>query len=151
MALTTSDKNLIEETCKRLVWAIDRRDWKIALDQFSKEVTIDDVELFGGNVETIPAETIIERWSSFLPKLKATQHTLSNFLISEVDEDALCYSYVDGFHFLPNDQGADYWNVKGFYTQKLRYVNGKWVIHYMKLSPIHQSGNLELLTIAQSL
>lgn len=150
MKLTSEDKILIEETCKRLVWAIDRRDWKLALEQFSKEVTIDYVELFGGMEETISAETIIMRWSSFLPKLKATQHTLSNFLISELDGDARCYSYVDGFHFLPNDQGEDYWNVKGYYTQKLKKENGRWVIYYMKLSPVYQSGNLQLLAIAQS-
>ena len=150
MAMTTEDKILIEETCKKLVWAIDRRDWKLALEQFSSQVTIDYVELFGGAEETIPSETIIQRWSSFLPKLKATQHTLSNFLISEADGDALCYSYVDGFHYLPNDNGEDYWNVKGYYTQKLKKEEGRWVIHYMKLSPVYQSGNLQLLNIAQS-
>ena len=150
MALTSEDKILIEETCKRLVWAIDRRDWKLAQEQFGKEVTLDYVNLFGGSVEMIPAETIIERWSGFLPKLKATQHTLSNFLISEIEEGALCYSYVDGFHFLPNDKGEDFWNVKGYYTQKLKKKNGRWIIHYMKLSPIYQSGNLQLLAIAQS-
>jgi hypothetical protein len=122
--MTLKDKSQIEETCKRLVWAIDRHDWKLALEQFRKEV-------------------------SFLPRLKATQHTLSNFLISEIDGDALCYSYVDGFHYLPNDKGENYWNVKGFYTQQLKKQNGKWVIHYMKLTPIYQSGNLQLLTIAQ--
>ncbi|MFN5557712.1 MAG: nuclear transport factor 2 family protein [Chryseotalea sp.] len=147
--MTLKDKSQIEETCKRLVWAIDRHDWKLALEQFRKEVTLDYTELFGGVEEKLLAETVIERWSSFLPRLKATQHTLSNFLISEIDGDALCYSYVDGFHYLPNDKGENYWNVKGFYTQQLKKQNGKWVIHYMKLTPIYQSGNLQLLTIAQ--
>ncbi|MCZ8021143.1 MAG: nuclear transport factor 2 family protein [Cyclobacteriaceae bacterium] len=147
--MTLKDKGQIEETCKRLVWAIDRHDWKLALEQFRKEVTLDYTELFGGVEEKLLAETVIERWSSFLPRLKATQHTLSNFLISEIDGDALCYSYVDGFHYLPNDKGENYWNVKGFYTQQLKKQNGKWVIHYMKLTPIYQSGNLQLLTIAQ--
>jgi hypothetical protein len=150
MNLTIEDKIQIEETCKKLVWAIDRRDWNLALLQFSEEVTIDYVELFGGAAETISAGTIITRWSGFLPKLKATQHTLSNFLISEIDEGALCYSYVDGFHFLPNDKGEDFWNVKGYYTQKLKKEKGRWVIYYMKLSPVYQSGNLQLLAIAQS-
>lgn len=150
MKLTVEDKVLIEDTCKKLVWAIDRRDWNLAREQFSAQVTLDYVELFGGAVEVLSPETIIQRWSSFLPKLKATQHTLSNFLIAEEGDGALSYSYVDGFHYLPNDKGEDYWTVKGYYTQKLRKENGRWVIHSMKLSPVYQSGNLQLLAIAQS-
>lgn len=150
MSLDGNDKMAIEDVCKRLVWAIDRRDWPLAQAQFSNRVTLDYSELFGGTEETLAAAMIIERWSSFLPKLKATQHTLSNFLISWTAESAQCYSYVDGFHYLPNNQGEDYWNVKGYYTQRLVKENGQWLIAYMKLSPIYQSGNLQLLAIAQS-
>lgn len=150
MELAVEDKVLIEDTCKKLVWAIDRRDWKLAREQFSAQVTIDYVELFGGSVEVLAAETILQRWSSFLPRMKATQHTLSNFLIFQDGDGALCYSYVEGFHYLPNDKGEDFWTVKGYYTQKLKKENGRWVIQSMKLSPVYQCGNLELLAIAQS-
>lgn len=70
--MTLKDKSQIEETCKRLVWAIDRHDWKLALKQFRKEVTLDYTELFGGVEEKLLAEIVIERWSSFLPILNAT-------------------------------------------------------------------------------
>lgn len=150
MTLTVDDRFQIEDTCKRLVWAIDRHDWALAKAQFSSPVTLDYTELFGGEEETLAPATIIERWSSFLPKLKATQHTLSNFLISGSSESAQCYSYVDGFHYLPNSRGEDYWSIKGYYTQRLVKENGRWIIAYMKLSPIYQSGNVQLLAIAQS-
>jgi len=145
------DKYQIEETAKRLVYAIDTHQWALAKEQFCDEVTLDYTSLFGGEAEVLPSRVIIERWSSFLPKLKVTQHTLSNFLVEVKGQEATCHSYVDGFHYLPNNEGDDFWNVKGAYVQRLVRISDQWKISHMKLVAVYQSGNRRLLEIAQSM
>jgi hypothetical protein len=95
----------------RFFRAIDTRDWDTVRSLLADEVTLDYVSLFGGEVETVPADEVIDRWRGLLPGFDATQHFLG--VLDEVDGTIQCG--VRGYHVL----GDEAWMVAGWYRLTL--------------------------------
>ncbi|MGA0557521.1 alpha/beta fold hydrolase [Larkinella sp. VNQ87] len=144
----TAEKQAIVETVTNLIWAVDRRDFALAKDQFADLVTVDYISLFGGDVEQLSAQSLVDRWSRFLPNLQMTQHTLSNFRVDVSGNQAICTSYVQGFHYLPYTEGGSQWLVMGYYTHHLINLDGGWKITLMKLTTTYEEGNRNVLVAA---
>jgi hypothetical protein len=96
----------------RFFRAIDTRDWQTVRDGLADRVTLDYVSVFGGEVETIAAEEVVERWRALLPGFDATQHFLSELATGG---DGVLECNVRGHHVI----GDRVWMVAGWYRLTL--------------------------------
>ena len=100
----------------RALHAIDRLDWPAFRDCFADVITTDYTSLWGGEVETLPTEELITRWSEFADGLAATQHQTGPIVMT----DGRAETHVIAYHWLPD---GDTWVVHGHYVARL--VDGK--------------------------
>jgi hypothetical protein len=95
----------------RFFRAIDTRDWNTVRGLLADEVVLDYVSLFGGEVETVAADEVVERWRALLPGFDATQHVLG--VLAELD--GTVQTNVRGYHVL----GDEVWMAAGWYRLAL--------------------------------
>lgn len=144
------EKAEVAETLSRLMFAVDRRDFKLAGEQFAGEVVLDYTSLFGGTSQKLAAQAIIAQWSGIMPRIKTTQHMLSNIMVTFNEGRAQCTSYVQALHYLPYTEGGSTWTLFGYYEHELIKENNTWKITSMKLIATHQEGNTSLMAAAAS-
>lgn len=140
----------VADTLNRLMFAVDRRDFKLAIQQLADEVTLDYTSLFGGVPQRLASEVVIEQWSGVFQRLRTTQHTLSNLLVDVTKDYAVSTSYVQALHNLPYTDGGSTWMLYGYYEHELVKTTDGWKITSMKLIATHQEGNTSLLGAAAS-
>ncbi len=121
----------------RMLHAIDRLDWPAVRDCFADVITTDYTSLWGGEVETLPAEELITRWSEFAGGLAATQHQTGPVVMS----DGRAETHVIAYHWLPD---GDTWVVHGHYVARL--ADGK--IAELTLQTLCSYGHDGLPTVA---
>lgn len=138
----------VADTLNRLMFAVERRDFKLAAHQLADEVTLDYTSLFGGVPQRLSSEAVIEQWSAVFQRLRATQHTLSNQLVDVTKDDAVSTCYVQALHHLPYTDGGSKWMLYGYYEHELVKTTDGWKITSMKLIATHQEGNTSLLRAA---
>lgn len=120
--------------------AVDTRDWDTVRALLADEVTLDYVSLFGGEVETLPAAEVVERWRKLLPGFDATQHFLG--LLAE--SDGVVRGNVRGCHRLDGEE----WTVAGWYDLTLT-TPGTPRIAAIVLTATYETGHRDLLGRAQ--
>ena len=114
---------------------------------FATEVSLDYTELFGGEVQTISNQTLMQQWAGFLPGFDTTFHELSNMQVSleQGDTDLNCAQVTVDFtasHWL-DDSG--FWAISGVYQFTLIKEGGNWAISHVKLFAKEETGSREVL------
>ncbi len=77
-----------------------------------------------------------------------TQHAITNHRVSFRGDEAECFSYVNAMHTLPNDSGADTWQVIGRYEHHLVRTPRGWKVDRMKFIVTLTLGNDDLPNMA---
>lgn len=124
----------------RFFRGIDTRDWDTVRKLLADEVTLDYVSVFGGEVETIAADQVIERWQALLPGFDATQH----FLGTLAEIDGTVQGAVRGYHVI----GDEVWMVAGWYRLTLDAADPPRIAG-IALTASYETGRRELVTEAQ--
>lgn len=137
----------IEEAVAKLGLYIDAKDWSNLENVLAEVVDIDYTSLFGGSKETLPGDSLVERWHKLLTPLKATQHMITNLHITIKDNGtADCAADVMATHVRPNSMGDPLWVVGGRYDLALKQEEQEWKISAIKLTTYWTSGNPQILT-----
>ena len=124
----------------RFFRAIETRDWDTVRELLADEVTLDYVSVFGGEVETVAADGVIDRWRALLPGFDATQH----FLGALAEIDGTVQGAVRGYHVV----GDEIWMLAGWYRLTLDAADPPRIAGIV-LTASHETGSRELVTRAQ--
>ena len=142
------DRDEIIRVCTLVVWLSDRRDWAALHDILAEEVDFDYTSLNGGEPMRMPRRAVVNGWRTVLGGLQATQHLVSNQLVT-VDGDTAQYTAsVLATHVLPNDQGEPTWTVGGHYLYTLARTEGEWRITGIKMTADWTAGNRDIMLLA---
>lgn len=81
--------------------------------------------------------------------MAATQHMITNHVITLEGDHATCVAYVQARHHLPNEKGDSDLVTYGYYTNRLvRTVDG-WKIRGRKLTVRWNEGNMHIFELAR--
>lgn len=149
MTYTESNTNLPSDLRQELVdltlkmaWYIDHQEWGLMSSLFTPQVRLDYTSLNGGEVTVVTRDTMIGKWRENRTSLDATQHLLSNHIVSvSGDGSARGTAMFQATHRKANNQGGPLWILGGEYHYKFAEVNGSWLISGLLMEILWADGN----------
>lgn len=142
------DRAEISDVQLRYATGLDSRDWALFRSCFADEIETDFTSVFGG----APRKTTGDKWTEAARRtivgLAATQHMITNHVITVDGDTAICVAYVQARHFLPNDTGGSTQTMFGYYTNRFIRTRDGWKIRGCKLTLWWQTGNPHIFTLA---
>ncbi|MEU4330118.1 nuclear transport factor 2 family protein [Nonomuraea dietziae] len=102
------DRFDVIDTCTRMAWHADQREWDQLAQVFAEKVTLDYTSLTGGEPVTLTPAPIIEGWAAALSCYATTRHLLGTM---DVD-DAVCPASFQATHCKAD---ASLWTLGGSY------------------------------------
>ncbi|HYA34936.1 MAG TPA: nuclear transport factor 2 family protein [Candidatus Binataceae bacterium] len=143
------DRAEISDVQLRYATALDTRDWALFRTCFTDEIDVDFTSVFGGEPRRVSADRWAEAAKRTLTGLKATQHMITNHVITVDGDSALCVAYVQAQHYLPNDKGESTQTMGGYYTNRFERTPQGWRIRSCKLTLTWNTGNWHIFTLAR--
>jgi 3-phenylpropionate/cinnamic acid dioxygenase small subunit len=144
------DRAEISDVQLRYATGLDSRDWKLFRSCFTDEIETDFTSVFGGEPRKVTADRWTEAARRSLSGLAATQHMITNHVITVAGDEATCVAYVQARHFLPNDSGDSMQTMFGYYTNHFVRTSAGWKIRACKLTLSWQTGNRHIFTLASA-
>lgn len=145
---TVEDRLEIVEVCTRMAWHADRREWHLLKAVFADEVVLDYTSLNGGEPATLTPEQIAAAWSRVLGGFDATQHLVTNHLVTLDGDIAVCTAAFQATHRLASTFGSSLWTLGGTYRFDLVRGGDSWKISGVVMTATWADGNKELMTLA---
>jgi hypothetical protein len=143
-----ADRQDIVETCTRVAWHADHREWDALAAVFADRVEVDYTSLNGGDTVTLSGAQIAEGWSGVLGAFVTTQHLITNHLVTVDGDDAVCTAAFQATHRLTDPYGAGLWTLGGDYRFALRRTDGAWRITAITMTATWGDGNRNLFALA---
>lgn len=138
------DQRAITETVIYVANFADARAWGELRDLFTDEVEVDYTSLAGGEPSVVKADDLIASWRGTLAGFDATQHQVTNILVTVSGDGAQANAYIHADHYLAGAPGGDHWLVLGTYDYRLVRTNGGWRVRSTRLNLKHLEGNNDL-------
>ncbi len=124
------DRAEISDVQLRYATGLDSRDWPLFRSCFADEIETDFTSIFGGTPRKVSADKWTEAARRTLSGLAATQHMITNHVITVDGDNATCVAYVQARHYLPNDTGDSGWKIRAC-KLSLSWQTGNWHIFTM--------------------
>ncbi|UQS22906.1 nuclear transport factor 2 family protein [Amycolatopsis thermalba] len=144
---TAQDRADVIDTCTRMMWLVDIRDWDSFTEVFADRVTLDYTSIYGGEPWTQTPDEVKAQWSALLGAFDATQHLLGNHLVTVDGDSAVLTAVFQATHLLATTFGSPRWTLGGTYRFGLVRVNGRWLINEVVMTATWADGNKDILTI----
>jgi 3-phenylpropionate/cinnamic acid dioxygenase small subunit len=145
---TLIDRASISDVQLRYATGLDTRDWPLFRSCFTDEVETDFTSVFGGTPRKVAADRWVEVARRSVSGLAATQHMITNHVITIDGDNALCVAYVQARHYLPNDNGDSMQSMFGYYTNNFVRTPNGWKIRTCKLTVTWNTGNWDIFRLA---
>lgn len=143
-----SDEQSIESAITRMLFAIDKLDWRGVRAELADDVRIDYTSLFGGSAERLKADALLQRWQALVPGFDATQHLTGPIIVTARNaQGATAETHVRGYHYIEGEAG-DVWMVAGHYVMQVARTSAGWKIAGIQLDVYRQEGNRNLVPLA---
>ena len=143
------DRSAISDVQLRYATGIDMRDWELYRTCFTDDLEVDFSSVFGGGPRQVKADRWVETVRRTISGLKATQHMITNHVITLTGDEATCVAYVQARHHLPNDTGASEQAMLGYYTNRFVRTPDGWRIRACKLTVTWNTGNWHIFDLAR--
>lgn len=143
------DRSAISDVQLRYASGIDMRDWTLYRSCFTDDLEIDFSSVFGGGPRRMKADQWVETVRRTISGLKATQHMITNHVITLQGDEAACVAYVQARHHLPNDTGGSDQAMFGYYTNRFGRTPDGWKIRACKLTVTWNTGNWDIFKLAR--
>ena len=144
------DRQAISDTVIRYATGIDMRDWEAYRSCFTDEVDTDFTSFGGGEPQTMQADQWVAGVRAGLSGFEATQHISTNHVITLDGDSAICVSYMQAQHYLPNDEGDSSLTLGGYYTNSLVRTKDGWRIRRCHLKVTWTTGNRQIFELARA-
>ncbi|GAA3845206.1 nuclear transport factor 2 family protein [Saccharothrix violaceirubra] len=139
-----ADRLDVVETCTRVLWHTDHREWEALVSVFADEVSLDYTSLNGGEPVTLPPDVIAGAWSQALGGYDSTHHLLTNHLVTVTGDAAVCTASFLATHRLASVLGGSLWTLGGTYRFSLKRTAAGWRIDGMVMTAVWGDGNRDL-------
>jgi len=143
------DRLAISDVQLRYATGVDTRDWVLYRSCFTDEIDTDFTSIFGGQPRRVKADRWVEAARRTLSGLAATQHMITNHVITIAGDAATCVAYVQARHHLPNGLGDSDQTMFGYYTNRLLRTPEGWKISACKLTVTWNTGNWAIFELAR--
>lgn len=147
-ATALQDRTEIIELSIRMAWHLDHCEWDQLTDLFTDEVLLDYTSLNGGEPTLTPRKDVIARWRSNREGLAATQHLVSNQIVTLDGDAATASAMFQATHLLPNPHGGPLWTLGGRYRYGLTRTSFGWRISALAMAIIWADGNRNIRDLA---
>lgn len=138
------DRSQIIETTTRMAVLADRGEWDALASIFTDEVHVDYTSLSGGDPGTVRASDLISQWKGTLGQLAATQHLVSDHLVT-VDAGAATATATFQATHVPHAPRTGRWVLGGDYRWELIREVGEWRISSVTMSFRWETGDRSIL------
>ncbi|TLU61494.1 nuclear transport factor 2 family protein [Thalassotalea litorea] len=121
----------------------DNHDFSLLQELFSEHIVLDYTATFGGEIQKISRQALIEQWADFLPGFELTWHHLSKVRVTVNDDTANAEADIIASHFL----GPHFWQLCGRYQFKLTRVKNlnRWQINELTLHLDSEQGDRQAI------
>jgi SnoaL-like domain len=143
--LSSMDRLDVIDTCTRMAWHADQREWDKLGSVFADKVTLDYTSLNGGEPVTLTPGQIVEAWQSVLGGFAATQHLLGNHLVTIDGDTAVCTASFQATHRKAEPYGDALWTLGGTYRFDLVRTGDRWRITGVVMTATWGDGNRGLM------
>lgn len=137
----------IEQTILKYATAADLRDWDLLKSILADELDV-DFTTSGGPAMTLTSDQYVGQVTSLIPGFDVTQHQLTNFVINIDGDTADTVVYMQAEHIVMEDGQQIDRAVGGYYTHKLKKIDGAWKICSLKLTATWGRGDMQAFAIA---
>lgn len=141
-------RNDIIETCTRMMWSVDTREWAALPGLLGDTVVHDFTSIYGGESQVLTAAEVTGMWSKLIGAFDATQHLLGNHLVTVEAERAELTASFQSTHRLANPYGSPQWTLYGTYRFGLARTATGWKIDKIVMTAGWGEGNKEILALA---
>ena len=149
-----SDRAQVVDVINSVGSFADQRRWDLVANAFADEVKLDysssETAAAGQAADTLPRDQMIRAWQTQLPGYLHTQHAITNHLVRIDGDHALAFSLIYATHYLPNEQGEDFWVFVGNYEHELARTPEGWKITRMRATKLFDLGNKDLPKLASA-
>ncbi|WP_040778674.1 nuclear transport factor 2 family protein [Nocardia pneumoniae] len=143
--MSRMDRLDVIDTCTRMAWHADHREWDQLAAVFADQVRLDYTSLTGGEPVTLTPAQIVAAWQDTLGGLEATQHLLGNHLVTVDGDRAVCTASFQATHRRSEALGASLWTLGGTYRFDLVRIGVDWRISGVVMTAMWGDGNRGLL------
>jgi hypothetical protein len=148
MRPSVEDRVAVLETVYKYAQGIDTRDWALYRSIFTDEIEVDFSSYNGQQGGCIKADAWVERLKPLFSGLAATQHILTNPIVTFDEEGSTCRIYMQAEHFLDAYDGSTSYAIGGYYTDRLVRHNNHWLISSVTLAVLWRRGDPEIMVKA---
>ncbi|WP_369142036.1 nuclear transport factor 2 family protein [Streptomyces sp. R44] len=141
------DRLDVVDTCNRMAWFADQRDWDALAGVFADEVTLDYTSLNGGEPVTLAPAQIVRGWREGLGAYAATQHLLTGHLVAvdgggdgDGDGDGDGAVCTAGFQATHRKADGSLWTLGGTYRFDLSRTGDGWRITGVVMTAVWSDG-----------
>lgn len=146
--MKADDKLAVIETVYKYALGLDTRDWSLYRSIFTDEVFVDFSSYHGQPGEWISADEWVARLQPLFSGLAATQHSMTNPLVTFDNEGAECRMYMQAEHIHDANDRNSWYTIGGYYTDRLVRDGNGWRIASVKLTIIWRRGDPECMVRA---
>lgn len=142
------DHCAIIETCDRMGWHSDRREWDEATTLFAAKVLLDYTSLLGGSPSTVTPAELVASWAAVLGGYDSSQHLMTNHRVALAGDTAECTASYQATHTLANPMGSPLWRAGGTYRFHLVRSGDGWKIDELTMTVTWTEGNKNIVDLA---
>ncbi|WP_251096506.1 nuclear transport factor 2 family protein [Streptomyces sp. Caat 7-52] len=142
------ERQAVVEVCTRMAWHADQREWEALKTVFADDVRLDYTSLNGGEPAVLSPGRIVDAWARVLGGFDATQHLITNHLVTLAGDTAVCTASFQATHRLAEPFGAPLWTLGGTYRFDLVRTGGQWKISGVLMTAAWADGNKGLMAPA---
>ena len=143
-----NDHQAICEVRYRYALGLDTRDWELYRSIFVDDVEIDFSSFSGESGGTMRADDWVATCRVFFTGLDASQHVMTNPMVTADGDRAHCRMYMTADHYFANDQGGDRFVIGGYYDDRLVRTGDAWLLEAVTLTMFWQRGNRQIMELA---
>ena len=124
----TTDQQAICETVYRYGYALDNRDWVLYRSVFADTVHFDFSTYSGRPAVSMHADDLVASAATLFAGFSATQHTMTNPLVTVDQDRATCSMYIQAAHSVDPAPEAPWFIMGGHYEDTLVRTEAGWLL-----------------------
>ncbi len=154
-SMALDDKIAVAETIYLYAMGIDTKDFVLYRSIFADNVEIDFSSYEGSSV-TEPSQLTGDKWvrrvQPLFTGLAATQHSMTNPMVSINGDSATCRMYMQAHHVYEPDKEGSWFTLGGYYDDTLIRSDASptgWLLDGVKLTILWRKGDESIMAIAR--